>query len=249
MATIQVLSDTHLEAKPHLMFNDLIRPVADILVLAGNIGNPKELPYQEFIAECSRRFRWVILICGSFEYRLLSKYRGCTVLETDFYMLALATSFPNVLYLAHGEHIEVDGFNFIGATLWTPISIELAPILNDHYTNQFLDKKTPWSVSVQNTLHEEHVSTIKAKVDYGIKQSLRNVVVTHHAPCNSDTSSNYYILSQIERKSVTLWIHGHSSVNRDDAIICSNQRGRGKRPHPFWRKDYVINLFSHLQTQ
>lgn len=226
MPTIQVLSDTHLEYQPHLTFHDLLVPTAQILVLAGNIGNPKESPYHEFITTCSMSFEWVIIICGSYDYRLLSKNWNWTVLETDLYMMALATSFPNVLYLAHGENIEVCGINFIGATLWTPQPDSLASTLNTRYIKQFLDAETPWSVSVQNKLHKEHLQTIIEKTE---RSSLPNVVITHHAPLNDPISYN-----------VALWIHGHTSTNNVD--VCTNQRGRGARSLPLWRKDYVVHV-------
>ncbi len=64
---IQYISDIHLEFFKVLP-KQIVRPVADILCLAGDIGYPFSSLYRDFLKQVSRDFKKVFLIAGNHEY-------------------------------------------------------------------------------------------------------------------------------------------------------------------------------------
>ena len=67
--TIQYVSDVHLE---HCVQNfssiiDLVQP-ADVLVLAGDIGCPKDSNFKDFLIKCKTHFATVLFVPGNHEY-------------------------------------------------------------------------------------------------------------------------------------------------------------------------------------
>ena len=64
MTRFQYISDIHLE---HCQQYEL-EPVADYLILAGDIGYPTEPHYETFIEDVSRKFQKVFIVMGNHEY-------------------------------------------------------------------------------------------------------------------------------------------------------------------------------------
>jgi len=99
MKHIQVISDLHLEARTD---NINIPVKSEILFLAGDIGNIQQNNYENFICECSKKWKIIISVLGNNEYysdqysmeellikykKLYSKYDNCYLLERNIVML------------------------------------------------------------------------------------------------------------------------------------------------------------------
>ena len=66
---IQYISDIHLETRKQTApFKSILEPVAEYLVLAGDIGNPITPIYEEFLKYCSDNFVTVFYVLGNHEY-------------------------------------------------------------------------------------------------------------------------------------------------------------------------------------
>ena len=61
---IQVLSDLHIEYQP---FELVKAQDADILVMAGDIGNPHSIEYKALVAKAANLYKRVIIIRGNHE--------------------------------------------------------------------------------------------------------------------------------------------------------------------------------------
>lgn len=245
---IRVLSDLHLEFGPI----DLPKVEADLVVFAGDIhvklngirwirGNFPDTP--------------VIYLAGNHEYygeklpRLLDKIRD-------------EAAGSNV-HLLENDSIEIGGFRFFGATLWTDMEL-----FGDHHVGslealQMNDykriRRTPSYGKLRpvdtRALHYETVRHIEGFLKAGDPR--RSVVVTHHAPSmrslperrRTELISCAYashLDSLIEEHDPLLWIHGHIHHSQDYRIgrtrILSNPRAYVDDPNPGFDPELVIDL-------
>lgn len=103
---VQYASDIHLQ---HLgdrtPFGPILKPVAPVLALAGNIGVPGSRMYRDFLFYCSRSWDRVFVVPGSLES------------SPSTSIVAVASEFPNVSILDR-RRVMVDGVAFVGCTFW-----------------------------------------------------------------------------------------------------------------------------------
>ena len=239
--SIQLASDIHLEQNPGLTFAQLITPSADIMVLAGDIGAPKCPSYREFLAECSRQFKHVILIAGNHEYR---RCIPDTMAQTDANIKHLCTQWGNVHYLANGETCEIGEYNFIGATLWSRVAVAQFPSaslaeLNARWAPLKVDATRPFTIEESVTLFQEHLQKIEVAINSGISKKLKNIIVTHHAPIMNgpfktpdpirDSLYATDLGGSFDGRYIRLWLFGHTHWNYTTSIngthVLSNQYG------------------------
>lgn len=203
----------------------------------------------------------VIYLAGNHEYyggklpRLLDKIRE-------------ETAGSNVRLLEN-ESIEIGGFRFFGATLWTDLEL-----LGDHHVGaseslQMNDynriRKTPSYRKLRpvdtRALHHETVRHIAGFFEAGDPR--RSVVITHHAPSirslperrRKEIISCAYAshLDQlIEEHSPLLWIHGHIHHSQDyriggTRIIC-NPRAYVDAPNHGFEPAFVVDLVREQQN-
>jgi hypothetical protein len=110
---IQYASDLHLEFlgdKP--VFQTLLKPVAPVLVLAGDVGRPDKRSYRDFLFHCSRNWNDVIVVAGNHEY-----YDGVAEKRLEQCRMT-AAEFGNVHFLER-ERVVRQGVTFLGCTLWS----------------------------------------------------------------------------------------------------------------------------------
>jgi 3',5'-cyclic AMP phosphodiesterase CpdA len=114
MPTFQYISDIHLEfgAPP-----PTIPPAADVLLLAGDIGDPSHPTYAAFLQRVSCSFRQVFVITGNHEY-----YGPRTMADTEELIRSICSALPNVIFLQNEARQVLDTDIWIyGTTLWTNI--------------------------------------------------------------------------------------------------------------------------------
>ena len=92
---IQLCSDIHLEYGDLSSsdFPRIIEPCAPILILAGDIGNPFEDIYKDFVRYCASLFETVLLLCGNHEYY------GLNMDKVNHQINVVIDQFPNVVFL------------------------------------------------------------------------------------------------------------------------------------------------------
>lgn len=102
----QYLSDVHLE-RVHTF--PAIVPMAEHLILAGDIGYPQTDLYRAFLNACSRQFRSIILVAGNHEW---DRGNPCTALQ----------NVPRNVHVLENQVLEFPSarVTILGCTLWTP---------------------------------------------------------------------------------------------------------------------------------
>ena len=210
---IDLCSDLHLE------FADLALPGGDVLVVAGDLFEAKNLrrdryePDQDlvvfdfenpqkrsdrfyrFIAEeCSAKYRETVLVMGNHEHY------GFRLEKTADHIRSQLPG--NVTLLENNKHV-IDGVLFVGATMWTdlnrndPVTHQvLANSMNDYrqITQHDRAKNAYYKLTTQRTLAEHRNSMRYFKqvlADNQAAAQLPVVMVTHHAPSTQSIKPRY----------------------------------------------------------
>lgn len=253
MVRVQYASDIHLEFRPS-KFRRILKPSAEILILAGDIGHPFRRTYYQFLRWCSMKFKHVVLIPGNHEYygsslkkarrklKQLSKATGVTVLDRDV--------------------LELPEYNLVilGTTLWSYIppenSFEVLMGINDYQCIEDFDLTTG------NTLYLENRNWLRQTIKFyrEMNPEYQIVVATHHAPVPEITSAPIYRGKPTNcafasdctdvMEGVDVWIFGHTHYNTtfphtlpngESVTVTSNQRGYA-REDTGYRKDQYLTL-------
>ncbi len=237
MATIQVLSDLHIEFQA-------LQPThadADVVVLAGDIhsgGRTIEWVKQAFPE------RPVVLVLGNHDYWDHTDING--VLDK-----AREETAGTHIHLLENDAITLAGIRFLGCTLWTDYRLSgnqpLAMLDAQLVINDFKRIKGPGDEDLIPAeieyRHQESRAWLQRELETGHDGPV--VVVTHHAPsllsiperyrARTDSHKMAAYASSMERfcGTAALWIHGHihESVDYDMAgtRIVSNPRGYGPK--------------------
>ena len=208
---LQYLSDLNLEEKPS-RFRRLLKPNAEILVLAGNIGRPSKRIYDQFLSWCSTRFSHVVLVPGNREY-----YQS-TLKNAYRHLKRICTK--HGVYLLERDLLEIPEWNLVilGSTLWPKISD--SQMFEELRKNKDFQEIWDLSLSVEDSLHSSGKSFLEKQIKFYREKNPEYtiVVVTHHQPSNCENLM----------EGVTAWIHGHEGGNSSSlyksTLVTSNQR-------------------------
>ena len=187
---IKLLSDLHLEF-------DLFDPgEGEVLLLAGDILTAKHLAsdggkgdrFKRFINKCSRGYEKILYVAGNHEHF------GFAVDKTHE---VLRNHLPDNFHLLENETIEMGGWVFIGATLWTNINnhnpsdaFVIKQMMNDYHVVRYA------GANYRKLLPQDTLAFHYKSVEY-ITQELsryvdRNVfLLTHHSPSQLGISPRY----------------------------------------------------------
>ena len=258
---LYITSDLHLE------FGDLALPNThdvDVLILGGDIcvardidrpdgGNvmmpsKKSLVIRDFFHAVSEQFPHVIMIMGNHEH-----YHGdFTKTQITFQTWFDREGLTNI-HLLEKSTKEIDGYLFVGGTLWTDFN-GADPLTFNHAKFAMSDYKVIKNSGVDfyrfipEHAFQDHVrmrryieEVIQNRRDSG-EHSRRVVVIGHHAPSresihqryrhdhhmNGSYSSDLYQFI-LDRPEICLWTHGHTHHNFDyhigDTRVVCNPRG------------------------
>jgi predicted phosphodiesterase len=213
---IQYISDIHLEFYNSLPEKLILKPEAEVLCLAGDIGFPYSTRYEEFLVRMSKIFKKVFIITGNHEYYNAQGNRHHTMEEIDDRIRQIISSYSllNVTYLDN-EYEDYEGYRFVGSTLWSKCEV---PIV-EHCINDFRAIKE-MSVDLYNSLHEISREFLKSEVVTA--SPLPVIVMTHHLPSyklidrkyiNENKNLNKYFASDSDDlfvPTIMAWIYGHT---------------------------------------
>lgn len=212
---LQIASDLHLEFLQRLFPGEkLIRPneSADILVLAGDIGNG---------AQAIELFKdWpvpVLYVAGNHEFY------GAEIrqVHADLSAAALGTS---VTFLDN-DAIDFGGVRFLGTTLWTDYRLELNRTQRQLMENAELRIRDHFTIkcgggpfTAARALAEHVLSRAWLSRELAKSYDSKTVVISHHGPHPLSVHPRYVgealnaafvsNLSELLPKA-DLWIHGH----------------------------------------
>jgi predicted phosphohydrolase len=215
---IRYFSDLHLEMvktkgmERHVMDRlfRLIPPGSDeVCILAGDIGYPQSINYDNFMDFVSSNFKKTFVIPGNHEYY------GRPMIDTNNFMKSYFDKFHNITLLNNTWEIYADHC-FIGTTLWSQVTDPKFKI-NDMYSIPGLD------VGGYNQLNKESIAFLEDALDHE-----NCIVVTHHLPSLSLIDEKYLSVAMrpynqwfacdldelilTKKKRINAWFYGHTHM-------------------------------------
>jgi len=222
---IQFASDLHLEFSENYSYlkRNPLKPVGDILVLAGDIGylNDDNYSNHPFWNWASDNFSQVIVAVGNHE---LYKYYDLAKIPQG-----LAYSMRNNVNCFYNAVVQIDNIDIIVSTLWAKIRLEDAwqteRGVTDFHRILYNGEILTWDKF--NREHDKCFSFIQDKVENS--KAERIIVVTHHVPSFQLASPDFTgsringaftveLEKYIETSPIEYWIYGHSHRNIDKII-------------------------------
>ncbi len=220
---IQYCSDLHIEfpENKEYLINNPIKPIGDILVLAGDIALFRTLNEQDdFFDYVSANFKYTFWIAGNHEYYHsdISKFKNKDIRENVFLINNKSVVF------------EKENLKLIFTTLWSNVEDEniwsVGRGMNDFRVIENGDNGL--TVNDYNSFHKESLDFIKNELDNNKQEKI--VVVTHHVPTlinypkeyiNSPINNGFAteLKDFIESSDIDYWIFGHHHKNMPEFTI------------------------------
>lgn len=225
---IRLISDIHLELskspdKLLKKFIPVLPNAAEVLIIAGDLGNPFKIMYKIFLQQISKYYKLVLLVAGNHEYYQKSKRIRTanedsplvvreTMLDVEQQIRNVISDLDNVHFL-NRDTFEYSGIRFLGCTLWTQSDSD-APLLMNDYSQ--INNFTP---DLCNLLHEKDKNWLEESLS---SSNLPTVVITHHLPSYDIIDEKYHVPSAMRYnkyfasdlhyllEKVDVWCCGHS---------------------------------------
>ncbi len=145
--SFQLMSDLHLEFRSQCI---TVVPVADHLILAGDIGYPFAPLYKTFLTYVSGLFRTVFVVSGNHCY-----YNEHGIEATNVQISSICSSLPNVIFLNNQSYLLNGEILIAGTTLWTHVPSEKTLSVSNGISDY--DEILHFDINVNNKLHQEAV--------------------------------------------------------------------------------------------
>lgn len=270
---IQYVSDLHLEHYKIYTAEQLnplqwIKPdpTADLLVLAGDIGNPFRASYSLFLQWCSENWPQVVIVAGNHEfYRMITTgnhatYEGGKSKEEVIELIRkIVGHFPNVKFLERERLTVSPGLHVLGCTLWSYVPEDMhkyaAAGLNDF-------RLIPGaSVPAYNAWHARDLAWLEAELREIAAAGERAIVVTHHLPTSQLVSEQYQdhplnccfttnLEELIKETKPAAWICGHTHLGNRATIggtqLAVNPWGYPGERVPTRNREAILDITSSV---
>jgi Calcineurin-like phosphoesterase len=244
----QVFSDLHLEfftkafPKP--------KPLSPYLFLAGDIGHPDTVNFQNFLKYCNQNWSKTYYVFGNHD--LWHKTKHVNQIKTELKQYINQNNLFNIKVLDNGEIDKLnDEIYIIGATFWTKGSEDAKIYLNDYNMIKIKDEPKSYLRPVEpndfTKISYNEYNAIHSLLNYSdILASKYIIVLTHFPPFRTGTShpkfnsekgpvKEYFswpndTLSNLITNNVITWISGHTHYSYDfvcehNVRLISNQMG------------------------
>lgn len=246
---VQILSDAHVEFHRDggAAFWQSIPVVADVLVLAGDIDQAGRI--SETLRACAARWPHVVYVLGN------HSFYGREPAFVEDTLSTIVSKVGNLHWLNNSD-VWIDGYRFLGGTLWFPESPD-AWLLRGHL-NDFACIKAPPGWFFKQ--YEATRAYLNRELN-GLRSpdARQTIVVTHHLPSGRSVASrfkrsrlNCYFVGPadeaVDSGNAALWIHGHTHDSADwrsasgaTRVVC-NPFGYPTEINPDFKEDFVVTV-------
>lgn len=206
----QILSDVHLELNASA---PSVTPMAPYLCLLGDIGDPFDIKYSNFIRYCAGLFERVFVIAGNHEFYENDYHDTLEQIERVCAGVPQAVFLNNSTYTLTHEGTEI---TICGTILWSNVSELAFNRMNDG--NYIVYDGVCLTRGRYLALHRECVEFIERTIASATDTDTL-VVLSHHAPhpvmCgkyqgNALSSGFASDLTRLLRTPVRAWLSGHT---------------------------------------
>jgi predicted phosphodiesterase len=234
---VQIASDLHIEYidKP-INVTDFIKPVAPVLILAGDIGSLYLFEQlEQFLIDLSKKFKYILYVPGNHEFYTMNNIKPLPFRVLINRLYQLENKIEN-LYLLSRSSVIINNICFIGCTLWSRIP---ANIMIPKYRVRIKG----FNSYLYNHNNQKDIKFITDTISFCQKNNLKICVITHYPPLQKCTGlfhekDKYKFLYYnnldhfFKKYNIHTWIYGHVHYNQkivqNNCQIISNQLGRTK---------------------
>ena len=131
MVSFQIVSDLHIEYRNNYIHDPFmyITPVADILILAGDIGSLYKMnQLYSFLSTLCEKFKLVLYIAGNHEYYMTDGFKPLKINALNNRLYELENNIQNLLILKNSS-IVIGDVCITGCTLWSKPMINVPKYL------------------------------------------------------------------------------------------------------------------------
>jgi len=199
---------------------------AEVLILAGDVGNPYEEKYKNFLKSVSENFEKIFLITGNHEYYC----HGNSIIETDKHITNIIQSerLDNVIFL-NNDFYDYKNYRFVGTTLWSKITNSADNSLTSCFDliHDFDVEKMSKTDSIKNynKLFDKNYNFLQKTI---FETESPIIAITHHLPSHQLVAPKYLghtinqcFASSCEKlmtENVPYWFYGHTHTPGDTII-------------------------------
>lgn len=223
---IHLISDLHMECGQEFIDSEVD---ANVVVLAGDIGDPFDKSYSELIGKMSDTYQKVFVIAGNHEYYLDRKKffpNRNSMQEVENRIHLVCNEYSNVHFLQKDSYVWY-GIRFLGCTLWSEITDRTLC----KYINDFV-KIPEMTFEKYQELHQDHKSWLISQLFEESDNYFLTCVITHHLPKKSLNNKKYknhplncFFASDIGIEKIEtynvwsgLWCYGHTHAVNHSVI-------------------------------
>jgi predicted phosphodiesterase len=241
MTKFQIASDIHLEfINEDYKFEDILVPIAENLILAGDIGRPDSDVFDRFIGDCCEAFKNVFMISGNHEY-----YRPFDIKSMeniDSLLKEKSNKYSNFNFLNNDQINIDDNIVLLGTTLWSEINEsekdDIESFIKDYRLIYNGDGENI-TVNIINGKNRENIKWLNEKIT--INEEKKVIIITHHLPSHNVMDEKYkdFFMNSAfannldsiisDNKNIKCWVFGHSHASHDsnngNIHMISNPRG------------------------
>jgi predicted phosphohydrolase len=215
---IQYASDLHIEFPENKKFlkTNPIKPIGDILVLAGDIVPFAVLDkHLDFFSYLSDNFENTYWIPGNHEYYYYNLADKCGTFHEKI---------KSNVHLLNNCSLKINDIDFLFTTLWSHISPTNKWQIHGSMNDFRVIKHGGDILSVEqyNLLHKESIQFLNDALSS--RTTEKNVVVSHHVPTFMNYPPKYKgdalneafaveLFDLIEKYQPDFWIYGHTHAN------------------------------------
>lgn len=208
--SFQFVSDLHIE----FLDDDLdLNPVANYLILAGDIGVVKRDGYRSFLERHSKLYKHIFLVSGNHEYYDMN------ISDAEDKIREICSKLSNVTYLQCDNVKFSDKYSIIGCTLWSDVHYSFYnnyKFMGDYKYIKNNNRKFKIEDSV--SIHRKHLAYIEEQLKINKENGLKTIIITHHAPSekmnlHDGLNSSFYVTDLeylMEKYNIEYWISGHT---------------------------------------
>jgi len=178
------ISDTHHERLNQSRSSDINifasnkKNIRSFLALCGDIGDPFDDKYENFISRHAKRFEHVFILAGNHEY--WTKKRTMDEVETQIRLVL--NKFANVTFMYKNQFLIEDTI-ILGCTLWSPIDKRAAIYSKDFRNIMVADTTAKFG---KRMLKFTEIAEIHNNYKTWIEQSLKEIA-NNNAPLTNPT--------------------------------------------------------------
>jgi len=223
---VQYASDIHIEhlANRKFLSKNPLRPVAEVLILAGDIMPLSEMDvHKDFIQFLSDHWKTVIWVPGNHEFY------GSDIEKSA--INGIEKIKKNIL-LCNRAVVEIDDLSIVTATLWSQISNTNKFVIENSINDfeKIYDNGKRLTVEKFNEMHTADKNFLKSSLRKISNSKRKAIVVTHHVPTlknyplkYEDSTLNEAFVSNFESSVNDVlpshWIYGHHHENTPSFLI------------------------------